>query len=192
MHAAEALGEGCGMMHTMADIESCGTRPGSVILSIGAVGFDYAKSELGPEFYIVINRASSVAAGLTEDAETLDWWGRQSPEARQVFTEAETSPHTLKDALQQFTAYLRQFGPQVRVWGCGSSFDGVLIAAAYNAVGQRQPWRYVNDRCYRTLKNLVPGVEMKRTGTHHHALADAKAQAVHAMLMLQEIASINK
>lgn len=176
------------MSHLMCDIETCGTRPGSVILSIGAVAFDYAKQALGPEFYIAINRASSRAAGLTEDAATIAWWNRQSAEAKKVFAEAETSQHTLKDALQLFTAYVRQFGPHVRLWGCGSSFDGVLISAAYHAIRMQPPWKYVNDRCYRTLKNLLPHIPMERSGVHHDALADAKSQAVHAMRLLSAIA----
>lgn len=180
------------MNHVMADIETAGTRPGSVILSIGAVAFDYARNALGPEFYVVINRESCHAAGLTEDPATIAWWRRQSVVARQVFVEANASLHTLQDALQLFSAYMRQFGGQVRVWGCGSSFDGVLITAAYQAIGLKAPWRFTNDRCYRTLKNLFPHIEMERSGVHHNALADAKSQAVHAMRLLRAIAKAGK
>lgn len=171
------------MNHVMLDLETLGTRPGSVILSIGAVAFDHRQG-LGEEFYVVIDRASCEAAGLTVDRDTLAWWERQSPEARTVLTQAGIP---LNEALDKFTAYLSQF-KDVRVWGCGATFDNVLISSAYAALGKRQPWRYINDRCYRTLKNLMPAVAMEREGVFHNALADAKSQASHAIRILAVLA----
>lgn len=178
------------MNHVMADIETLGTRPGSVILSIGAVAFDH-RHGLGPEFHVKINQRSSERAGLTVDKATLGWWMRQSPEARTLLEETRNGGETLEAALDQFHAFIRQF-KDVRIWGCGSSFDGVLISAAYAAIGRMQPWRYVNDRCYRTLKALVPSIAMEREGVHHSALDDAKSQAVHAMKIMSAIAGLAK
>jgi inhibitor of KinA sporulation pathway (predicted exonuclease) len=36
------------------------------------------------------------------------------------------------------------------------------------------------------LKNLHPQVTIERTGTHHHALDDARYQAMHLMKLLNE------
>ncbi len=179
------------MNHIMLDIESLGTRPGCVVMSIGAVAFDHIQG-LGPEFYIVINQKSCEAAGLTTDKGTVGWWMRQSPEAQSVLRDSRSGGVTLAEALDQFADYAKQFGPEVRVWGCGANFDNTIVSHLYHAAGKRQPWKYVNDRCYRTLKNLVPLVAMERSGTYHNALDDAKSQAEHAIKILAKLAEYQK
>lgn len=175
-------------MHAvMVDIETLGTRPGCLVLSIGAVAFDH-RHGLGHEFYTVINQGSCEAAGLRVDKGTLAWWMRQSPEAQTVLKESRGGGVELQEALAQFTEYLRHFGPEVRVWGNGAAFDNVIISSLYHAVGLRQPWKYINDRCYRTLKSFFPSIQMEREGVYHNALADAKSQAEHAVRILAKIA----
>lgn len=175
------------MSHVMVDLETLGQSPGCTILSIGAVAFDYATQSLGPEFYTVISRISCRKLGFFEDAGTVAWWSRQSEAARNA---AFGGTIPIEMALAEFSSYVRQFGGNVRVWGCGSDFDNAILGHAYRVIGSTQPWRYYNNRCYRTLKNLVQGVEMERSGTHHNALADAKSQAVHAMRLLSAIAKV--
>jgi inhibitor of KinA sporulation pathway (predicted exonuclease) len=67
------------------------------------------------------------------------------------------------------------------VWGNGADFDNPILAAAYRATGISQGWKPYNGRCYRTIKNLAPQVRLVRTGTHHNALDDARAQAQHLL-----------
>lgn len=168
------------MRDVMIDLETLGQRPGSVILSIGAVPFSPATGFCEPGFYSTISVRSSLAAGATIDADTLDWWRKQSPEAKQVVRDA------LSDAapdLRQVLTFLREglrciCKPDVlRVWGNGASFDNVLLTAAYRQIGQDAPWRFWNDRCFRTLKSTFPGHEPARAGVHHNALDDAAHQA---------------
>ncbi len=71
------------MQNVMIDLETLGTRPGSVILSIGAVEFDRDLG-LGREFYVELNQASSITAGLTTDDATVDWWLDQEDAARDL------------------------------------------------------------------------------------------------------------
>ena len=73
--------------HVSIDIETLGTAPGSVILTIGAVAFN--RHGLIPErngilgtFYQRIDLDYSLRAGLTVDASTLRWWFSQ-PQATQ-------------------------------------------------------------------------------------------------------------
>lgn len=168
----------------MVDLETLGTQPGSVILSIGAVEFDPDRG-LGAAFYTVISRGSCLLEGLTEDANTLAWWSRQSKEARAVLDQANSpSAHTLHHALQDFWAFMRR---DDEVWGNGSDFDNVLLAAAYQATGLPLPWKFWNNRCYRTLKSLRPDVPFVRSGTHHNALDDARTQADHAVHILRAL-----
>jgi inhibitor of KinA sporulation pathway (predicted exonuclease) len=57
------------------------------------------------------------------------------------------------------------------------------------------PWKFYNDRCYRTLKAMYPHIKMpKRTGTHHNALDDAISQVNHLILLpcFQELCAAEK
>lgn len=175
--------------HVMLDLETLGTLPGSVILSLGAVTF--GPQGLGKEFYAVINRDTCRNAGLVEDPDTLAWWAAQSEEARAVLSLASNLKTSLSLArvLNDFGNFLRALGDQktVMLWGNGVRMDNVLLAAAYRKVGDYDPWHYSNDRCYRTLKALEPGCKLVRTGTFHNALDDAKTQAEHAIRLVNRM-----
>lgn len=170
--------------HVMVDLETLGRRPGCALLSIGAVAFN--AKQLGPELYLVVEREGQL--GLHEDPETITWWGKQSDEARQVFVNPNRL--VLMEALGAFTNYLDQFGlSRVKVWGNGADFDNAILICAYAAIGQSIPWMFWHNRCYRTLKGLVPEPRAQRQGTYHHALDDAKTQALHAIDLLAKLRS---
>lgn len=178
----------------MCDVETIGTRPGCVVLSIGAVGFDPSTSSISNEFYTIINRKSSRELGLFEDRATIAWWNKRSDAARTILTEVDSilAP-SVGEALDSFSAYVKSFGGSVRLWTCGPDFDSAIIAHLYAVTGRPLPWRYTNNRCYRTLKNLVTRVaQPDRHGVHHNALDDARHQAVHAMQCLAYLSRIYK
>lgn len=168
------------MKHVMLDLETLGTRAGCVVLSIGAVYFD-ANKGLGDEFYTVISRPASVDLGLHEDPDTIAWWAKRTEEARKVLAAAEAAdaPHPMA-ALLLLNEFLGR-STNVKVWGNGADFDNPILAAVYHAAGVKQGWGPWNGRCYRSLKNFAPGPSFKRVGTYHHALDDAKSQALHAI-----------
>ena len=170
----------------MIDLETLGTTPGCVILSIGAVAFDPMPGEPGDELYVVVNTQSCLESGLTMDDATIEWWSQQSAEAKVVLDEAKTGGEMLDAAMTQLTDYLEALGiKQVRIWGNGADFDNAILSCCYRAVNQVVPWVPWNNRCYRTLKNLIKGPRLKREGTYHNALDDAKTQARHAVQLLR-------
>lgn len=167
------------MKHVMVDLETLGTVPGCAIMSIGAVYFD--STGLGKEFYMVAHQDSCYQAGLTIDEGTVDWWSRQSPQARQVVDASlKKGQYTIKHVLEKFTEFLNR-DTDVKVWGNGADFDNPILACAFAAVDLQHAWAAWNGRCYRTLKNIAPGPKLVRLGTHHNALDDAKSQALHAI-----------
>lgn len=168
--------------HCMTDIETLGTKPGSIILSIGAVAF--GRHGLAAEFYTPILETSCRHHGLTADESTLNWWAQQSQEARDAAFN-DPAAVALDYALQRFHEWYtdQQFK---RVWCHGATFDVPLLEAAYRAIGQTPPWAYNEARCTRTLYDLA-GISPDRSkGVHHNALNDAKVQADAA------VAAINK
>jgi hypothetical protein len=170
------------MENVMVDLETLGQTPGCVILSIGAVGFD--PSGLGKEFYAVVSTADCKKAGLFTDPDTIEWWDKQSPAAQEVRRQADDRKQSmpLKTALDGFNMFLQGFAPNTKIWGNGSDFDNAILASAYRAAGRQLGWKFWNNRCFRTVKNMAPkSIEPAREGTYHHALDDAKHQALHAI-----------
>lgn len=171
--------------HIMIDLETIGTRPGSAILTIGAVRFDPAATDfVDPQdsiplslptetaFYRRIDRDSCARLGLTEDADTLSWWSRQAPEARREAFDAAPR-HDIAEVMAEFA---RWCGRDPFPWSHGASFDVVLCEAVFERLGIRAPWKFWNVRDTRTLYAFT-GEKPIRDRNHHHALCDAAAQA---------------
>jgi len=168
----------------MVDLETWGTKPGCAIISIGAVSF--GPDGLGEEFYTVLDRVSCASVGLHEDADTLAWWAKQSDAAKETLLETESENAVpISKALVQFNNFLSGFGDNIKVWGNGSDFDNTILGSAYTATGIQPGWKFWNNRCYRTLKGIINGPRMQRSGTHHNALDDAISQANHAVELLK-------
>lgn len=177
------------MNNVMLDLETLGMRPGSVILSVGAVFFDPKTGEFGNSYYDEIDVMSCVSVGLHSSTDTIEFWKKQTGTARAAYDRAmRVGPLTaapLKQVLEGLTSYLTACGPSdglkhVKVWGNGAAFDNAILAAAYRACGLTPPWKYSNDRCFRTLKALGKDLgvnEPRFEGTKHHALHDAAHQA---------------
>lgn len=169
------------MQHIMLDLETMGNGSNAAIIAIGAVRFN--ETALGEKYYQVVDLESSVNAGGKIDPSTVMWWMKQSDQARSALARPDND---LFVALMEFSVWLRQCDANgdCRIWGNGSDFDNVILSNAYRCVKLETPWKFYNNRCYRTIKSLYPGVQMQRSGTHHNAVDDAISQARH----LQEIA----
>lgn len=178
------------MPDVMVDLETLGTRPGCAILSIGAVAFNRYNGALGQEFYIVVNRKSCLKNGLFEEVSTLQWWARQSDEARKVLAEAENAENGLGGALIQLTGYLQKMGKKdLLVWGCGSDFDIGILTHCYAVMKQPLPWMFWNSRCLRTLRDVAPPSHepQRKNGVAHSAIDDARNQAEEAIRIFKAL-----
>lgn len=170
------------MRNVMIDIETLGVKPGCAIVSIGAVEFD--ETGTGSQFYCIVNRTSCIHWGLRQEADTLRWWQTQGDSARTAFTDSISGGLMLTNALNDLSKFMATCCAE-HPWGNGSDFDLSILNYAYHACGLETPWKFYNTRCYRTFKNLYPGVEPVREGTFHNALDDARSQAKHAVALLK-------
>ena len=162
-------------MHVMLDLETMGNGANSAIIAIGAVAFD--DMGINSRFYEQVSLASCVSIGLECDASTIMWWMQQSDEARSAFRDNDKANH-ICGVLARFAKWFVDVGG-VEVWGNGAAFDNAILSNAYRKSGTVQPWKFLNDKCYRTIKGLHPDVSLERVGTHHNALNDAESQAKH-------------
>lgn len=164
------------------DLETTDLGSNSNILSIGAVLMNKSGDKLGPTFYRVIDQTSNL--GFTTSKTVLDWWSKQSEEARKVFTDPGTP---LGLALDDFTIFLGMNSNNIKVWGNGSDFDNVILQNAYHAIGKDVPWKFRNNRCFRTYRNevLVKPEETLFKGVRHNALDDAVHEAINLQILYQ-------
>jgi len=164
--------------HVMLDLETLGTSPGSVILSLAAVCFNMETGETGTSFYKKIDIASAMDAGLKIESDTLKWWLQQESGAQM---ELLSNSSLLKDVLFEFNMFIDK---NCFVWGNSASFDCGLLAAAYKACGSSIPWNFRKERCLRTLVALNPEIKANHKWnpdhTAHNALHDCYEQISYA------------
>lgn len=174
-------------LHVMLDIETMGTGPDAAIVAIGAVKFDPFLFHKGyavgkpTGFYAAIDLTSSMESGGVVDGGTVMWWLQQTGAARSALLDG----NPLELSLQHFSDWYGS-DRNVPVWGNGATFDNVIVRRAYQRLGLDAPWSHRVDRCFRTLKNLFPGVEPPpQIGTSHNALDDALWQAEYMQRIFQ-------
>ena len=161
--------------HVMVDIETLGTSDNALVWSIGAVKFDpFARNHrVLDKFYQVIDPATTIPYSKT-DISTIMWWmGSNRTQARnQLMASLTVDVYSALEGLSNW------FGDvPLPVWGNGATFDLVILKNLYKAVNYPLPWTYKEERCVRTLKNLMAKPPYVSVGTAHNALDDAVAQA---------------
>lgn len=161
------------MKDIMLDLETLGTSPGSLILSIGAIAFDrdgaglrrhLPVEDLGASFYITIDIDCVLRGRLPADA------------------------------CRDFNAFVESVADeanadvsQIMVWGNGAIFDNNLLRGLFTKAAVQPAWKWYNDLCFRTLKHVVAVEAPEHVGTSHNALDDAKTQALHAVRIFHEL-----
>ncbi|EFN7178195.1 exonuclease [Escherichia coli] len=178
--------------HLMIDLETMGTNTNAPIVVIGAVFFDPQTGEIGPVFYIVISLTDAMNTGAVPDGGTIEWWLKQSSEARAAIL---TEQVKLKDALSQFREFINEYSDEkfVQVWGNGATFDNAILRTSYERLDIPCPWRYHNDRDVRTIVELGKVIDFDaRTaipfeGERHNALDDARYQAKYVSAIWQKL-----
>jgi len=156
----------------MVDIETVGLEIGSAIVEIGAVQFAPGEA-IDETFYTSVSLTSAQDAGLTVDADTVEWWVGEHPE---VAGEVLVGGRDLEDALREFATWYGVIEPH-EVWANSPSFDCEMLEHAGEEVGVPMPWEFYQERDVRTLDSLPHGVEIEQEGTEHNALDDAIYQA---------------
>lgn len=155
--------------HVMVDLETLGTDPGAVILSIGAVRFDTDGID-DETLHVSVDPESCQDYGLSIDADTLTWWLEQDD----AVTDILRGGIPLDDALHEFTAFIDDADT---IWANSPTFDCSILRAAYDAIGDDVPWSYRDERDFRTLSHLPVAPDIPFDGDKHNALDDATHQA---------------
>lgn len=185
------------MKHIMLDLETMGSSSTAAIVAIGAVEFDPLTGKTGATIEINVNLNSSAHYGKM-DASTVQWWLRQSEQARAIFN-GDATKMTLKNALLTLNSWLEDIADksELQIWGNGSNFDNVILMNAYEAVRLPASFTHWNDRDVRTIVEMGsailginPKKELVRQGVLHSALDDALFQAQYVSHIWRAFASL--
>lgn len=164
------------MNDVMIDLETWGVGTNALVVSMGAIEFDLNTGKLGNTFYKNVNPVLSQLAGFVIDADTINWWLQQSPEAQEAFRHNRIGP---TEAFARLAAFLQ---PGVRVWSNGSNFDIRILREGYKLLGVPCPWSFRDERDQRTFIDVMKRMEIEPLGIEcaavkHNALDDAEFQA---------------
>lgn len=170
----------------MLDIETLSSRDDAAILSVGFAGFTEEGLIKEDQLEIRITTQANVNAGRHIDPETLEWWLMQSDQARTALTR-EPRFSNVGGAMLPISFFLEEFEPATLIWAKPPQFD---IRILQDVMGNRWPFSFRNERCFRTLAALGRSMSIpvpERKGVAHSALDDAIHQAQHAVDILKVI-----
>ncbi|MCU6182901.1 3'-5' exoribonuclease [Citrobacter cronae] len=181
--------------HLMVDLETMGSGPDAPIVSIGAVYFDPSTGNTGAEFYQVVSLESSMSFGMKPDASTIQWWLKQSSEARSAILVDEAMG--LRETLELLADFIAENAANgshtVQLWGNGCSFDNVILRRAYALTQTPFAVPFWNDRDVRTMVELGktvginPRFDIPFEGDMHNALSDARHQVKYVSAIWQRL-----
>lgn len=180
----------------MIDLETMAVSKDAAIIQLGAAVFRPTTPEytgslyefVGEKFGVSITLQSCRDAGLATDESTTAWWAR--PEQMEAFRTTQAHALDLRDALVMFRTWcLADTDPEdIEPWANGTSFDLAILETAYRKLGIPIPWKFFNERDYRTMKSLYRDVQKPPfEGTKHNATDDAVNQSVHLLAIMQHI-----
>ncbi|WP_319557941.1 3'-5' exonuclease [Thiomicrorhabdus sp.] len=185
--------------HLMIDIETLSTRPNGVIVSIGAVFFNLEDGRYSSHhFNEQICPALSQQDGFVTDQSTLDWWQKQSQQAKDLSLMGESKP---QEVLVHFDDWIRNHAPcemsDLTVWANSPSFDLVMLKHHFERYNMTPPWRYFNERDVRSYSQVLSDPKLHANnqyaaGIKHTALDDCISQLLKVCRVRWAIKNLEK
>lgn len=171
----------------MLDFETLGNGSDTMVISLGAVGFN--KSGIIGEALFEFDLLSQQKAGRSFTASTLQWWMERSDQARAVFKQndkkipIENFFREFEGNVLEWLRACKEDWDELKPWGNGANFDISILEDIYRRHHEKRdqgiPWKYWNVICFRTFTLLTDCKHLaaRPHGTHHSALDDARYQA---------------
>lgn len=178
-------------VHVAIDTETLGFSDTAVILSIGVCPFRFEEKDLSFDDLIKRSYFAKLAVGPQKqlkrnaDRSTLEWWNKQSDEAKQYSFNKNGNEKDPKDVLLELKIFLSESGynwDSSYVFERGMGFDSNKIQTLYNQYELTSPFNFWRAREIRTINDLVADVSNgkwelpdgnPKNFIEHHALHDA-------------------
>jgi hypothetical protein len=162
------------MADIMLDIETLGTCPDCVVLTLGAVKFDpYSKTNMIGGIYCKPDVDDQIAQGRIVREDTMQWWSEQAEEVREEALGMEGRIPVVQ-MLQELNRFLVGAG---NIWAQGTVFDIGILEHLYRQYGMVPNWQYWQITDSRTLFKLHGDPRVKGKAGLHNALEDCVSQA---------------
>jgi hypothetical protein len=162
--------------HATIDIETLGTKPDTVVLTIGGIKFDpHADDGLHSQFYYRLDVNEQLEKGRSVMDSTLDWWSKQD---KDVYEEAlgEDNRTSVLEVLKALNKWLVGVD---KIWCQGPVFDIGILQDLYEEIDLHFNWSFWNIRDSRTLFGLMDKDPRKEFDfAAHNALEDAIVQSL--------------
>ena len=162
--------------HATIDIETLGSYPDTVVLTIGGIKFDpMADDGLHSQFYYRLNADEQIEKGRTITETTLEWWDKQDEEVKKEALET-TGRVSTEQSLKALNKWLVGVD---KIWCQGPVFDIGILENLYRQIGLHHNWPFYIIRDSRTLFSLMDKDPRKEIDfAAHNALADAIVQSL--------------
>ena len=174
-------------MDIMIDIETLGTRPQSVVLTIGAVKFDPWADDVDTDngLYSRIDVDEQIALGRHVHQDVIDWWGKQAEDVREEAL-GDHERDSVTDMLDKLNKFL--VGAD-NIWCQGPAFDAVILEDLYRDMERPTPWNFWQVRDSRTLFKTFGDPRDKNAKGAYNALIDCyyQARAVQQIYKQQDV-----
>lgn len=157
--------------HVMVDIEALGTTDDGLIVSVGAVKFDWKSLKIVETKMWHLDLDDQ--PGRVLNANTLKWWLSQPEEVQKQLTHPERSKS--QEFIEEFDTFCNNTS---KFWAMGVYFDFFHLENFYktnNAKWGYSRTRYLDAKPIRFLLKKA-GITVERQGAHHNALDDAVYQ----------------
>ena len=162
--------------HAMIDIETLGTEPTSVILSVGGVKFDpFTSIEPFEGKHWKLDVDAQTDKNRLVDDNTLQWWAKQDAiiQERAFSTDDRCDVDTFMKDLNKWLVGCET------IWCQGPQFDMVILEDFFKTFEHHMNWFYWQVSDCRTLFKMMPVDPRKAIQENlHDAQADAHWQAV--------------
>ena len=162
--------------HATIDIETLGSTPDTVVLTIGGIKFDPMVDDgLHSQFYYRLDADEQLEMGRTITQTTLEWWDKQPEEIKAEAMDPEDRI-SVNETLKALNKWLVGVD---KIWCQGPVFDIGILENLYKQINLHHNWSFWNIRDSRTLFSLMDSDPRKEIDfAAHNALADAIVQSL--------------
>lgn len=158
----------------MIDLETFGLSEDTIIATVGIVDID----TLETLYYGPLNVIDQEQMGRKMNASTVLWWLEQDVSAQFELLERCKEGAKTNNAVEA-QAIGKILNEASEVWANGPDFDCRLIVNFIQTYDPNYFFKFWNQRCFRTMKNLYKSTAEGATleGGAHNAEIDARNQA---------------
>lgn len=161
-------------MDVMLDIETLGTCPDCVVLTLGAVKFNpYTQEDIIAGIYCRPDVDEQIAKGRIVRDDTLEWWTTQAEAVREEAL-GEEGRIPVTQMLQELNRFLVGVN---NIWAQGTVFDIGILEHLYKQYNMVPNWQYWQIADSRTLFKVHGDPRVKGKEGLHNALEDCVSQA---------------